>query len=685
MMNHLRSKLDSGTEFHGSMFQSMFDELDDPMLILNEQGMVIYANTAFCDKLGYQSTDVLLMPFFNWLHKDEVKVVKKELEAIKETEETRCFEHRLLSVEGDWEIFESFVSLITAKDVQRLVMFHLKPISKRKQAEQAIRKMQELLKETQKLARIGGWDYVLRTNSGRWTDEVFRIYGMEPIDNEVALETSLKYFHKDDQQVISGAFYKLIEKGIPYDLELRLIREGGDMIWVRTIGQAEYEEGKITRASGYMMEVTREKKTREALQRKTARLQSLREIDRAVLKGMESIEEIAELAIKHLCRLLQVDSAGIGFADYEKKSFHIISTENGCNTVKWRDQSCSEEEFEKLILYKSKNLIVDDMSVEVGVAKQLFGFIGIHSAANMPFESTDGFIGMINISYKESHEFMEEEMETIREICTQVVLAIEKYQLYLMREQYANQLEEKVKERTAQLEAANKELEAFSYSVSHDLRAPLRAVDGYVRILMEDYGTSLDEEGKRICHVISNSAKQMGVLIDDLLALSRLGRAELQPILLDMESMVRSIYLEITTKEEQERMQFHIGTLPKAYGDPTLLRQVWINLISNAIKFSSKKQQGIIEISATEGESDVIYTIRDYGEGFDMQYVDKLFGVFQRLHSSKEFEGTGVGLAIVHRIITRHGGKVWAEGVPNEGATFHISLKKGEKDWIKTR
>lgn len=237
-------------------------------------------------------------------------------------------------------------------------------------------------------------------------------------------------------------------------------------------------------------------------------------------------------------------------------------------------------------------------------------------------------------------------------------------------------LERRVAERTAELEVANRELEAFSYSVSHDLRAPLRAIDGYTRILLEDYGRRLDEEGRRICSVIRGGARTMGKLIDDLLSLSRVGRVQMQKTPVDMAGMARSVFFEVTTEKERERIDFRINPLPRAWGDPSLLRQVWANLLSNAVKFSSGKDRAVIEVSGEDREEETVYTVCDNGAGFDMAYSDKLFGVFQRLHRASEFEGTGVGLAIVQRVVARHGGRVWAESEVGKGATFHFSIRK---------
>src|SRR5271157_658925 len=241
------------------------------------------------------------------------------------------------------------------------------------------------------------------------------------------------------------------------------------------------------------------------------------------------------------------------------------------------------------------------------------------------------------------------------------------------------ELEGRVIQRTAQLEAANKELEAFSYSVSHDLRAPLRAIAGYTNILLEDYEPALDAEGKRVCGVISHEAQRMGKLIDDLLTFSRLGRAEMRAVRIDMRSMMQSVFDELTTLESRERIEFHVGELPAAVADSGLIRQVWVNLLSNALKFTSKKERAVIEVGSIQGKDETIYSVRDNGAGFDMQYAGKLFGVFQRLHSEQEFEGTGVGLAIVQRVILRHGGRVWGEGQVDQGAAFYFALPSKEE------
>jgi PAS domain S-box-containing protein len=244
------------------------------------------------------------------------------------------------------------------------------------------------------------------------------------------------------------------------------------------------------------------------------------------------------------------------------------------------------------------------------------------------------------------------------------------------------ELEQRVLERTRQLEAANNELEAFAYSVSHDLRAPLRAVDGFSKFLSEGYESKLDTEGKRLLDLIRGNTKKMDQLITDILGLSRVSRSEHKASLIDMTKMVISMLNESVPDEKLAKIKVNIDVLPEAFADPTYMKQVWINLISNAVKFSSKRDKPEISIGGYLKNGYNVYSISDNGVGFNPEYKNKLFGVFQRLHKTDEFEGTGVGLAIVQRIIQRHGGEVWAKGEEGQGATFYFSLpskSRGER------
>lgn len=236
------------------------------------------------------------------------------------------------------------------------------------------------------------------------------------------------------------------------------------------------------------------------------------------------------------------------------------------------------------------------------------------------------------------------------------------------------QLEERVAQRTVQLEAANKELEAFAYSVSHDLRAPLRAMDGFSRILLEDHAEKLDESADFYLKRIRHNAQQMGELINDLLAFSRLSRQSLKKEHVNTPALIQSVLELIQPQEVNPRAAITVKDLPPCYADPKLLTQVFTNLLSNALKYTQRQDSAHIIVGATEQNGKTVFYVQDNGVGFDQQYAHKLFAVFQRLHNSEQYEGTGVGLATVQRIIHRHGGKIWAEAEVNKGATFYFTL-----------
>lgn len=237
-------------------------------------------------------------------------------------------------------------------------------------------------------------------------------------------------------------------------------------------------------------------------------------------------------------------------------------------------------------------------------------------------------------------------------------------------------LEQRIRERTAELESANQELEAFSYSVSHDLRAPLRHIDGFTDILLASTESTLSEDDRHQLERIIKAAKQMGRLIDDLLDFSRMGRAEMRRSPVDLNELLEEVIRDLQPEIKDRNIEWKKNPLPQVQADPALLRQVFSNYLLNAIKYTRPRDPAIIEIGTTESPNEVVIFVRDNGVGFDMRYADKLFGVFQRLHRHEEFEGTGIGLANVRRIVARHGGRTWAEGTVDGGATFHFSLPR---------
>ena len=317
--------------------------------------------------------------------------------------------------------------------------------------------------------------------------------------------------------------------------------------------------------------------------------------------------------------------------------------------------------------------------------------LGLASAMVVPLVARGRTLGAITFaSENPARRYTDSDLNFAEELARRAALGIDNARLYsdaqnALTEVQAKteeiqrlniELEERVKERTAQLEMMVKELEAFTYSISDDMRGPLRAIDGFSRVLVEEYPNKLDAEGKRLLNIIRTNARSISELINGLLTFSHLGRQPLDQVDINMEELAKSAFDELQAANKERSVLIELQALPPTFGDRNMIRQVFYNLISNAFKFTRPKQNPTIEIGFQDSGNQHTYYVRDNGVGFDMQYSPKLFGVFQRLHSVDEFEGAGVGLALVQRIVLRHGGKVWAEGKVNEGATFYFSLPK---------
>jgi signal transduction histidine kinase/CheY-like chemotaxis protein len=307
----------------------------------------------------------------------------------------------------------------------------------------------------------------------------------------------------------------------------------------------------------------------------------------------------------------------------------------------------------------------EDLGLSVPFAR---GHSQLECLLGVPLGTPSGLAGWLLLGDKlGATEFSGEDARVISTLASHGVLAYEKVD-------ERRKLNQEVQQRVADLETANQSLETFSYSVSHDLRAPLRSIEGFSRILADDYGPGLDAEGQRLLGVIGSNARKMASLLEDLLSFSRVSRSEMSKSALDMKSLAESVVRELRGAEPARQIAIAVQPMPPAQGDLPMLRQVYENLISNAWKFTRHKPDAAIEIGSYPNGERNVYFVKDNGAGFNMEYAQKLFGVFQRFHSDREFEGTGIGLALVRRIIQRHGGEVWGQGKVGEGATFCFTL-----------
>ena len=408
----------------------------------------------------------------------------------------------------------------------------------------------------------------------------------------------------------------------------------------------------------------------------------LRGIDRAIA-AEESPDAIAAAVIQPLRELLDVPRAVINVFDFAAGEVEWLAAAGRRRIrtgpgVRYSLQLMGDID----ALRRGESQVVETESLPPGPEVDALLKSGVHVYMAIPMIAGGDLIGAVSFG-GETHNFPAEQVNLAREVATQLAIAISQARLYTRIKQYSEELELRVYLRTSALEAANKELEAFSYSVSHDLRAPLRAVDGYARMLEEDYGDKLDAEGARLLRAVRSNGQRMAQLIDDLLSFSRLGRAAVKTQPIEVNAMVEQVLHDLQPDIEGRRIEFVIGRLGSAEADPALFKQALTNLLTNAIKFTRDADPAVIEVGCEEESSgsgpSAIFFVKDNGAGFDMKYYQKLFGVFQRLHSSAEFPGTGVGLAIVQRVINRHGGRVWAEAKPGQGAAFFFTLRRSQE------
>ncbi|MBI1943732.1 MAG: response regulator [Betaproteobacteria bacterium] len=434
---------------------------------------------------------------------------------------------------------------------------------------------------------------------------------------------------------------------------------------------AQQERAHKTELERQLAEIRR---TQEALAKHAERLSIVHEIDRALI-GEIDLHALAAVVLQPLRTLLGVPRVVVNLFDFAAGEVEWLAAAGRRRThigpgVRYPLSFMGDLE----ALRRGEPQVIDTHELPSGPEKEALLTSGVRAYMAVPMIAANELLGALSFG-GEHTQFTPEQATIAREVATQLAIAITQARLFERVKRHAEELEQKVRERTSELEVANRELEAFSYSVSHDLRAPLRAVDGYALMLQEDYTARLDDEGRRLLGVIRGSAAQMGRLIDDLLKFSQVGRKPLASAPLDMRALAAESIGELSPAYPTVRVE--LRELPAATGDRALLKHVWMNLIGNALKYSARSDGARIEISGRVDGAENVYSVRDNGAGFDMRYYDKLFKVFQRLHREDEFEGTGVGLAIVQRVVVRHGGRVWGEGAVADGACFSFALPTG--------
>ena len=421
---------------------------------------------------------------------------------------------------------------------------------------------------------------------------------------------------------------------------------------------------------------TEHKQAETELRRYAERLEVLEKIDKAILAA-HSVEDIAQAALQYVQRLLPCVRASVTLFDLKLNMGTMLAVVGlGSDRLGAGAQISLGKVYGDTESLRRGNIHrVDDTSA-VSLPQELHFLVeqGMRSYVNIALLVQNELLGTLNIVGDVPNAFTDNYLEIAKEVANSLAVAIQHTRLYQQASIHAEELEHRVAERTAELTTANRELSRFSYSVSHDLRAPLRSINGFSLILLEDYDAVLDEEGRQHLHRIRAATEHMGELIDDLLVLAQVTRAQMEHHVVDLSSIAKAVIesLRATQPDRQVDFQLQEGGLTK--GDPTLMAKAMEHLLGNAWKFTSKMQDARIEFGYRDEGGQRLFYIRDNGAGFDMTYVNKLFIPFQRLHTPDEFSGSGIGLATVRRIIERHGGRVWAEGEVGKGATITFSL-----------
>jgi PAS domain S-box-containing protein len=663
------------------LFRKSFENSALPTCLNDIKGRLLAANRMMCRVFGYEKEELEGKLVSEISHPDDFPISHEAIvKLIRGQAETVTFEKRYIRKNG--EVFYAIETSAVIRDRENEPVHLVTQI----QDVTEIRRLMNELRASEQFARtiMDNLPIGISVNSYE-----------PPLQFEYMNDKFIEFYRTSREALGGGdAFFEVVYEDPVFreKIKKRVLDDmkSGDPARMRWENIPIARQGHETRyISAYntlvpdrdlhisiVTDETERVRAMEEIKVNAARLQAIHEFDLAILRGFESLFNVGENALDSIFSLLKPDMAGVAILGLNDAVMYVVKSFRGQKTSEKFETDVSESELALL------SELSDPISVNAGGGKppavitQIFKCPGLCNCWNIPVFTAGRLRGIINIGYTPPGRLSKEQIETVQEMATQVALAIEQTRLLQVTEQYATGLEQMIRDRTSELEEANKELESFTFSVSHDLRAPLRSMHGFVRILQEDYGHILDDEGRRICTIIAGSAQNMGQLIDDLLTLSRIGRSALAMSPVDMRALAERVFIELTNEQQRAVIAFSVGELPEAYGDLHLIHQVWVNLIDNAIKFTSKRAKPRIRISGETNGNETVYAVEDNGAGFSMAYKDKLFGVFQRLHSQKDFSGTGVGLAIIARIVRRHGGRAWANGEENAGATFYFSLKR---------
>jgi len=672
------------------LIQNIIDNSHSLIYLTDLEGRFILANQEMGTLYGKKKEEII--------GKGREEIMLKELAEqhrnndlmVIQTKQAITFEEENDEADGrHYYLTQKFPLIDTNKQVYAIGGIST-DITDRKVAEEKLKRSEHDLSEAERVGKTGSWNYEVATDSGSWSANMYRIFDVDP---EMSTELVFNHFvenivHPDDREHLLSVFADALSGKRPYELEYRILKKDGSIINIYSIAETLRDEnGKGIRMIGKVEDITERKKAEDEIVRLSRVYMVLSNVNKAIVHTREKLD-----LFDKICRIAVEDGnflmSWFGMVNPQTNKVDVVASYGKSDG--YLDNLSIDLGDEVLSSGPTGRSIIEGETVycnDIAIDKSMFPWRekamerGYQSSIALPLKISGKVTGTLTLYSDEVSYFNDMEIDLLDKLAMDISYALEFLDVEAERKHSEEEilmlnktLEQRVIERTAQLENANKELESFSYSVSHDLRSPLRGIDGFSLALLEDYHDKLDETGRDYIDRIRTATLKMDRLIDSLLRLSRISRIEMNFEEVNLSFIVQEIANSLTETDSSRNVSFLIPENIITSGDPNLLKIVFENLLSNAWKFTSRNDTTVIEFGTFRENSKTVYFIRDNGVGFDMKYVDKLFSAFQRLHSEKEYPGVGVGLSTVQRIIRRHHGDIWAKSQLNEGTTFYFTL-----------
>ena len=638
-------------------------------------GDCVYVNERWCEISGMTAEAALGQGWARAIHPGDRDQVFAEW--YRSANENRPFrmEYRFQRPDGvlTWVVGQALREPTSADRVGGYVGTTT-DITDRKQIEDAFRRSEDNLKRAQQVAHIGSWHLDIPSNTLTCSDEACRIFGI-PSGVSLTYERFLDLVHPEDRRALDDAWRAALAAGRA-SLEYRII-VAGETRWISGIAEIERDaDGTPMRGVGTSQDITQHKAVDDALRTHAERLEALRAVSAEITRELH-LPRLLELIVRKAVEL--IGGAGGTIYLWDEAGQRLVPHVWVGHSGAWgrEGQVRLGEGLAGLVAERREGVIVNDYRNWPHARPFILQQTNVTAAIAEPLVYHDHLSGVVVIDDQGAsrRQFTEQERTFLLLFAVQAAIAIENAQLYAQVQQSAEELERKVEERTRELQAVNADLEAFAYSVSHDLHTPLIGIDGFSHLLLTRYRTVLDAQGQEYLQRVRIATRHMMERINALLTLARVSHHTIAVESVDLSALAQTAANDLRQREPDRPAEIHIQQDLVVHGDPRLLRALVENLLGNAWKFTTRRRPARIEVGQHPGEAnEAVYFVRDNGAGFDMAYANKLFGAFERLHTADDFPGLGIGLATVKRIVQRHGGRVWAEGVVDGGATFFFTL-----------